>query len=172
MDIKKLQQLYEGLKERPSIQIGVFSGKTTRKTAKDDLTNADLAAYHEHGAPEHGLPARSMLRVPIADHAEQIMSVARDKAEMLLSRGGAIRLYKMIGVAAEKVVLGAFQTGGYGKWASLKYSTLLGKIKGSLARRKKIIGQIYAGQVGESILIRTGQLRRAFSSRVIMGLGR
>ncbi len=170
MDIRKLNQLYEGLKEKPTIQVGVFMAKTHRKV--EGLSNADLAMIHEKGAPERGLPARSMLKVPLADHAQQVMGVAKGLAHMLADNGGPKRLWKLVGIAAEKVVLGAFSTGGYGKWPSLKYSTLLGKLKGSLATRRSKIGQMYAGQIGEGILIRTGQLRRAFSSRVIMRLGR
>lgn len=187
MDIKKLQDLYEGLKETPHIEVGVFSGKSARSDGP--LTNAALASIHEFGAPKAGIPPRSMLRVPIADHAKEIMAPARGKAEAFLKRGTLLQLYKTIGVAAEKIVLQAFQTGGFGKWPSLKYSTLLQKLRGphgarqverkgklvwinkkgrSLAKRKSLIGQIYAGQIGEGILIRTGQLRRSFSSRVRM----
>lgn len=171
MDIRKMKDLIEGLKAKAHIQVGVFTDKTARKDG--GLTNADLAMYHELGAPEHGLPARSMLKVPLADHAQDILAPFKEQAQAFLVKGKLATLYKRIGVAAEKVVLGAFQTGGYGKWASLAYSTLLAKLnrgkKGrSLAKRKSIIGRIYAGQAGEAILIDTGELRRSFSSRVRM----
>lgn len=167
IDIDKMKALLESLKTRPDIQVGVFADKTARTDGP--LTNADLAQIHELGAPQHGLPARSMLKVPIAEHASEIMEPFRGRAEAYLVKGTLLSMYKLVGVACEKVVLGAFKSEGYGKWAPLKYSTLLSKLKGSLRKRKSKIGQIYAGQVGQGILIRTGELRRAFSSRVRMG---
>lgn len=165
VDLDKLKTLYESLKTKPSIEVGVFSNKTGRK---DDMTNAKLAAIHEMGAPEYNLPARSTLKVPISDHATEIMATARGKAEEMIKAGGPMRLWKQIGIAAEKIVLQAFQTGGFGKWAPLKYGTLMAKLKGSLKKRKITRGLIYAGQVGEGILIDTGELRRSYSSRVRM----
>lgn len=169
VDIKKLRQLYEGLKKRPDIQVGVFSGKGSRK-GDSGLTNAELASYHEYGAPEHGLPARSVLRTPLADHAQQIMAEVKGKEVEFLKEGGSMKLWKLIGIAAEKVIIQAFDTGGFGKWAPLTYKTLMSKVKGSLKKRKGKLAQIYAGTVGMGILIRTGQLRRAYSSRVRMKL--
>lgn len=169
MNIDKLKQLHKGLQTKALIQVGVFQDKSARKEV--GLTNADLAMYHELGAPEHNLPARSMLKTPIADHAQDIMAPFKGKAEALLGKGTLEHLYKLIGIAAEKIVLGAFKTGGYGKWASLKTSTLMAKLKGNLKKRKGTVAQIYAGQVGEGILKDTGQLQRAFSSRVKMRIG-
>lgn len=165
MDIAKLKQLYEGLKHKPVIQVGVFQGKAQRR---DGLSNAELASIHEFGSPQHGLPPRSMLRVPLADHAVQIMQPFRDNAAMLLAINGPMKLWTLVGVAAEKVVLQAFDTGGFGKWAPLKNATIWRKLKGSLAKRASKFWNIKAGNVGSGILIDTGQLRRAFKSRVRM----
>jgi hypothetical protein len=170
MDIKKMQDLYEGLKHRPDIQVGVFQAKTDRKGV--GLTNATLAAIHEFGAPEHGLPARSVLKTPIKDHIKDIMGSVKGKADMILKATDVKKFWDLVGVAAYKVVDGAFRTGGYGKWAPDSYKTLLAKLnKGKfrkLSARKSAIAQIYAGQVGMGILIDTSQLRRSYRSRVIM----
>lgn len=165
VDLDKLKSLYESLKNRPSIEVGVFSDRTGRD---DGMTNAQLAAIHEMGDPEHGLPPRSMLKVPIKDHANQIMSSIKGQAEQIVLKSGAMRLWKLIGIAAEKVVSQAFDTGGFGKWPELKYATLLSKFKGSLKKRKNMLAKIYAGQAGQGILIRSGALSRSFSSRVRM----
>lgn len=165
VNLDKLKDLYESLKTKPSIEVGVFSNKTARS---DGMTNATLAAIHELGAPEHGIPPRSMLREPISDHATEIMNSVRGQAELLVKASGPMRLWKLIGVAAEKIVLQAFQTGGFGKWKELKYATLLRKLKGSLKKRKGQIAQIYAGEFTGGILINKGELRRSFSSRVRM----
>lgn len=166
MNIEKLRDLYENLKQTPHLEIGVFESKTAR--SDKGLTNAAIASFHEFGSPEHNLPRRSMLKVPIADHAAEVMAPLKGKAEAFLVTGTLKQLYNLVCIAALKVVDGAFQTGGYGKWPPLTYGTLLGKWKGSLKKRKGILGQIYAGLTGEGILIRTSQLRRAFSHRVRM----
>ena len=175
MSIEKLQDLAENLKHRANVQVGVFVDKTVRPDGP--LTNAALACYHENGSPQHHLPRRSMLKTPIYDHAAQIMSVFRGKAPEYLKKGNLPTLYKLIGVACEKVVLGAFQTGGYGKWPMLKYKTVLHKLgfkpsgkptNRSVATRRKLIGQMYAGQIFAGILVRTAQLKKSFSSRVRM----
>lgn len=171
-DMAAINKLKKNLGARPEVQVGVFEGKSGRTDGP--LTNADLAKIHEYGAPEHGLPARSMLKEPISDHAAEIMAPFKGKADAYVRGGGQLEdLWKQIGIACEAVVAGAFKTGGYGKWAPLAYSTLLrklnrGKRGRSLAKRKSLIGQIYAGQVGSAILIYTGELRRSFSSRVRM----
>lgn len=165
ISLDKLKSLYESLKTKPSIEVGVFSAKDGRD---DSMTNATLAFIHEMGSPEHGLPPRSMLKVPLKDHINEIMAVAKGHGEEIVLQSGALRLWKLLGVAAEKVVIQAFQTGGFGKWAPLKYGTLLAKFSGSLKKRKGIIAKIYAGVAGAGILIRTRQLSRSFSSRVRM----
>ena len=185
MDLQRMNDLIEGLKRRASIQVGVFADKSARTDG--GLTNAGLAAIHEYGSAEHNLPPRSMLRVPIGEHIKEIMEPIKGKAVLMLKSGSLLNLYKTIGIAAEKVVLGAFETGGYGKWPPLTYKTLLEKLRGphgprqvmrngklvwinkkgrSLSKRKGILAQIYAGQVGMGILVATAQLKRSFSSRV------
>lgn len=165
MDITKLRELAQSLKTRPVIQVGVFSKDTSRK---DEMTNATLASIHEHGDQRHGLPARSILVTPLKDHAAEIMASIKGKAAELVDVGRVQQMWKLIGVAAEKIVLGAFKTEGYGKWAPLKYSTMLGKLSGSLRKRKQKIGMIYTGEAKAGVLIRSGQLMRAFSSRLVM----
>lgn len=166
MDLTKMEKLVEQLKTKAVIQVGVFADKTARKSGK--MTNAALAQIHELGSPEHNLPPRSMLRTPIHDHAQQIMKPFIGHAEAFLAKGTLLNLYKTIGIACENVVSGAFTSGGYGKWPSLTYRTLMGKLKGSAATRLNKYWNIRAGNVGEGILIRSGELKRSFSSRVRM----
>ena len=169
MDITKMQKLVEQLKVKATIQVGVFADKSARKSG--ELTNAALAQIHEYGSPEHGLPARSMLHVPIHDHASEIMKPFIGKAEAFLAKGTLINLYKLIGVAAERVVNDAFATGGYGKWPSLTAGTIWRKLrkgKKLSASHVRKYWDIVAGNIGQGILIDTGQLRRSFASRVRM----
>ena len=178
MDITKMQKLVEQLKVKATIQVGVFADKSARKSG--ELTNAALAQIHEYGSPEHGLPARSMLHVPIHDHASEIMKPFIGKAEAFLAKGTLINLYKLIGVKAERVVNDAFTTGGYGKWPSLTAGTIWRKLRKHMSKDGKFVlrkltathvrkyWDIVAGNIGQGILIDTGQLRRSFASRVRM----
>lgn len=164
IDLDKLKELTETLKNTPHIEVGVFEGKNARRSK--GMTNATLAAIHEYGAPEHGLPARSILVTPLHDHKAEIMAPMKGQIIKLVKSGEALKLWKSIGLACEKIILQAFDTGGFGKWAPLQRSTLLAKLKGSLRRRQKNVDFIYRGQLGMGILIDTAQLRRAYSSRV------
>ncbi len=170
MNLDKLQDLKESLKHRPVVQVGVFQKKDARK--ETGMTNATLAAIHEFGAPEHGLPARSVLRTPIAEHAKEIMESIKGKADMIVQATNIKSLWSLVGVAAEKVIEGAFQTGGYGKWAPDSYKTLMAKLNRgkfrNLHRRKLTIAHIFAGNIGMGILIDTAQLKKAYTSRVRM----
>lgn len=170
MNIDKMRELKESLKTRPHIQVGVFQASTARK--EGGLTNAALAAIHEYGAPEHGLPARSTLRTPIKDHSKEIMDSIKGKADMILKATSAKSMWSLVGEAAEKVIEHAFQTGGFGKWAPDSYKTLLAKLRvgkfRNLHRRKLTIAHIFAGNIGMGILIDRGELKKAYSSRVIM----
>lgn len=171
MSIDKLESLYEALAKTPDIQVGVFSGKTSRSDG--DMDNAALAKIHEFGSPEHGLPARSMLRIPLADHAQQIMAPFFSHGMEFLKTNTLKQLYENVGAAGLKIVMQAFDTGGFGKWVPLTYGTMLAKLNRgkngtSLKKRKGILAKIYSGQVGMGILIDTAQLRRSFSYRVRM----
>jgi len=170
MNLENLHKLKENLKHRPCIQVGVFQKKDARK--EEGMTNATLAAIHEFGAPEHGLAARSVLKVPISEHAKEIMESIKGKADMIVKATNIKSLWSLVGVACEKVISRAFDTGGYGKWAPLRYETLMKKLnKGkfrNLHRRKLTIAHIFAGNIGMGILIDRGELRKAYLSRVVM----
>lgn len=172
MNLEHLHKLKEGLKHRPCIQVGVFQKKNARK--EEGMTNATLAAIHEFGAPEHGLPARSVLKVPISEHAKEIMQSVKGKADMIVKARDIKSLWSLVGIAAEKVISKAFDTGGYGKWAPLRYETLMKKLNigkfRNLHRRKLTIAHIFAGNIGMGILIDRGELRKSYLSRVVMKL--
>lgn len=169
--LKQLTGLAEALALKPVIQVGVFTGKSARKNDSDGPTNADIAAAHEFGLPKSNLPPRSILRTPISDHAKEIMAAARAEAETLLIEPLKVKtLYQRIGIACEKVVIRAFDTGGFGKWAQLAFSTIIAKLRRrkvhKYKRTKMALDQIRGVAPASAILIDRGELRRAFSSRV------
>jgi hypothetical protein len=167
--MEKLGELVESLKRQPSLEVGVLGNKSARSqtTGKwNGVTNADLACAHEYGVPQHGLPPRSILRTPLHDHRDRILGSVKGMAEKLLDKQGTRAIWNRVGVECIAVIEEAFATGGFGKWVSLKTATIMRKLKGSLRKRKAQLAQVYAGQVGEGILIDRGELRRSFSWRV------
>lgn len=166
MNLDGLIELRDTLKNKPKLEVGVFGDRTYRNTG--EMSNADIACVHEYGAPAVHIPARSFLKTPLAEHSEQIMAPFKNRIKELVKKEGLANVMKAVGVACLQVVDEAFRTGGYGKWAPLKGSTLMAKLKGSLKKRKNTLGKIYAGQVGEGILIDSRQLQRSMAFRVRM----
>lgn len=164
-NLERLDDLVKTLGRPASIQVGIFSNKTGRPSKFID--NAGLGAVHELGAPEHNVPPRSWLRMPIAEKRAQIMKEGMQGSLEMIAKGETAKVWKNLGLACERAVMAAFDTGGFGKWAPLQYATLLAKLKGSLTvRRQKAAETLLEGGHYASILIRTGQLRRAVASRV------
>lgn len=105
----------------PTAKVGILGTKVARDAkagTEGGLNNAEVGSFHEFGSGNN--PQRSFLRVPIAELLEKRMesSGALDKdvlAEAVAS-GSLTPYMKKIAVLAEDIVLGAFDSGGYGKW--------------------------------------------------------
>lgn len=166
VNLDNLIALGKALHTRPTIQIGIFSGKGNRndsgkarktgghrkvKGTTSDQTNADIGAAHELGVRSHNLPSRSWLRMPLSTKTKEIMAEGKIGAEALILQGKMMMVWKRIGIAAEKMVQAAFDSNGFGTWQALKASTV-------------------AAKHSATILIDTAQMRRAVSSRVRMGI--
>ena len=160
-DLSKLEAFAKALKIKHRVQVGVFSGDANRfaagnkkkagghvKSKAEDQANdnAFLGAVHELGQGHH--PPRSFLRATLFEHGQEIAKIAGKDIFALAWKGQISLFWKRLGIACEKLVDKAFQTGGFGKWPALKAGTI--RAKGSSA-----------------ILIDTGQLRRSIASRVI-----
>lgn len=129
------------------VEVGIFSAFGGRKSLRGDLTNAQLGAIHEFGVPSKRIPERSWLRFPLMTRLFGAVKNT-DWIEIILRKGIANAL-GLLGVKAELVIHDAFRTGGWGWWKNLKARTI---------RRK-----------GHArILIETGQMEKAVSSRVVL----
>lgn len=160
--LKKLGQTLAKF-QGPRIQVGIFGqkngrsaagelrkrgGHTVQKGVAATETNAELGAIHEFGSKSRGIPARSFLRMPLTVSRKELMAQAGKDAAGTLFAGKAKLWLTRIGIAAENVVQGAFQTSGFGSWKPNAPSTI--------ARKKS-----------DKPLIDTAQLRRAIASRVV-----
>jgi phage gpG-like protein len=165
LETKGLDQLLKALKAKPPVaRVGILGEKANRTEGKTTLTfdevrslskprkggnvptNAEIGAAHEFGTSR--LPARSFLRVPLADRLQKEMesSGALDKAVLaeVIRSGSVVPWLKKVAVLAEGIVADAFATGGFGKW------------KPSDMRYKKV----------HQTLVETNQLREAITSEV------
>lgn len=146
------------------VKVGIFGNKNARgitsgsrpgksglrkviKGSKATLTNAELGLIHELGSVERGIPARSFLRMPIAEKSKEILADAFKGAPALMAEGKIRVILARLGIACEKAVQLAFASRGFGRWAPDKQETV---------RRK-----------GSNMpLIDTAQLRRSVASQV------
>lgn len=120
INIKGLEQLLKAVtKPVPSIRVGIL-GASPRSEGKGpkQTTNATVGAAHEFGTTK--LPQRSFLRVPLTDELQKSLerSGAFTKAALaeVVATGSLAPWIQKAGIVAEGVVLGAFDTSGYGKW--------------------------------------------------------
>ncbi len=123
LDTKGLDKLAKALKQsQPKARVGILGEKAIRSNsggkAGEGLTNAEVGLFHEMGTST--LPVRSFLRLPMTTiYAKRLeQSGAFDKAALIeVLKTASFRPWLLkAAVIAEQVVLGAFDTGGYGTW--------------------------------------------------------
>jgi hypothetical protein len=165
-EIGRQIQAAEGMRAR----VGILGSKTDRRMK--GTTNAEVGFIHEVGAPAKNIPQRSWLRMPLCLKSKEILKEAMAGAVGLMAAGKIKLMYQRLGIAAENAIQAAFDTGGFGSWAPLKYRTLMAKIrKGPIKhlnmRKQQVSEQMEEGARHTSILIDTAQLRRSVSSKVV-----
>ena len=170
MDIKKLEVIQSTLKklddENFHIQIGVFGEKGSRK--KTEITNAEIGFVHEMGSVSRNIPRRSFLWDTFIHKGDKLMIMLKGDVETLFKKGKVDLYLKRVGIACTNLVGEAFDTGGWGRWAPLKYASIMGKVKGSLVKRKKQAAEVMLEGAGHTKpLMDTIQLKRSISSRVV-----
>jgi phage gpG-like protein len=127
----------------------VESGPSWSASAGKYLTNAEIGAIHEFGAPKAGIPERSFLRMPVISRlGDGLKGQSLSDWEGVLLSGGLVGVLRVVGQAAVNVVQAAFHSGGFGRWAKLKPATI---------RRKK----------NSDPLVDTTQLRRSITFAVV-----
>lgn len=136
-------------KEASKGRVGILGDRTVRQTApgeKQALTNAQVGAFAEFGTTT--APQRSFLRKPMIDHFQKALetSGAFTPAVLVevLKTASFTPWTRKACVVAEGVVLGAFDSGGYGEWVPSQMS----------------------GKKVQQTLIETQQLRNSITSEV------
>lgn len=119
MNTRGLDGLLKALKEKmPVARVGIFGGKTNRASGVGHNNNAEIGAKHEFGMD--GMPVRSFLRVPIAEHMQKYLDDSgafdNDTLKKVIQTHSLVEWVKKIGIIGEAIVSDAFDSGGFGKW--------------------------------------------------------
>lgn len=146
INTKGLEKLLKALKTPPQGRVGIFGDKNLRS---DGTTNAFIGVQHEYGNSK--LPVRSFLRLPLTALLDKELqksgAFSKDVLEKVVASGSIVPWLEKVLIVAEAIVIGAFDTRGYGTWGPSNMS----------------------GKTNKQTLVETGQLRDSISSEVIGG---
>ena len=130
IDLEGLDKLLKAIttKELPYAKIGVLGGGSEARKAdekkKSTINNAELAAVHEYGAPDRGIPSRSFLRMPLTDHLPQKLEqgglFSEDEAKEVLKLGTLTPWMRRVAALAVGTCKEAMTNNGWGKWPAWK----------------------------------------------------
>jgi phage gpG-like protein len=130
VEVKGLEQILKALKARPPVaRIGILGNKDYRK---DGNTNAEIGAAHEFGTSK--LPQRSFLRFPLSENLNKYLEKTKlldeDTMTEAIKEGSVKPWLTKVAIVAKTVVLDAFSSNGFGKWAAWKgnYTSRTGQI--------------------------------------------
>jgi hypothetical protein len=162
MDRMKLLTIQKMIKENKAVaRVGIMGSGNARgaKTLKqaleileagDTLTNAEIGLWHEFGTTR--MKQRSFLRMPLALKLREYVRKSNALKPAMMTKcyeeRSMVPLLKRIGVISRGIILEAFDTGGFGRWAPLSPYTL---------SRKKL----------RQILVETQDLRNSIVFEVV-----
>lgn len=132
-------------KKRLYVKVGVLGSKGTAAHKGTTLNNATIGLIHEKGSMTRNIPRRSFLDMPLNTEGQKEIYKNQKVLWSEMIKGTVKTVYKILGVIGENTVHKAFDTGGFGRWAPLKPSTI---------RRKR----------SSAILIDTRQLEGSITS--------
>jgi len=147
-NFKKLEQLNKNAKVKMIAKIGILGDDANRTDDETQLTNAEIGLVHEFGSKDGDIPRRSFLEDPLIIKKDEInKTIGKLIIEHLTEPNGMTKIFKKVGIEAERIIQEAFASGGFGTWTDLDKKTI--KRKGSSSK-----------------LIDKGELRKSISSGV------
>lgn len=148
-NLKGLEELKKGVGNAYSARVGILGDHAARTEPGQDLNNAELGVIQMFGSITKNIPPRDFLFSPIQMHQREIIKdMGAASVKNAVVAGDFKKVYGLLGAAALKWVLHAFETGGDGQWPPHAPSTV------------KKYGE-------HALLILSGQLRRACTSDVV-----
>jgi hypothetical protein len=156
-EMKRLRAMLDAAKNA-RVQVGVWATQSRNPVAhqpQPDRNNPTIGLAMEYGEMRNRFggrtPPRSFLKVPLQTHLrDKITYIGRSVWRAILLKKGLRLALQELGWRAENVIQEGFATEGWGKWAPLHWKTV-------------------ARKGSDSILIDSGQLRAAITSKVRMG---
>ena len=147
------------------VKLGIIGKKNQRADTKNPINNPTLGLVHEKGSVSRHIPRRSFLLVPLLDFLpKRINQIGKAVWASLVQEKGLRSAFQHLAVEGENIVQKAFDTGGYGKWPT--WSSKYGRSR-ELAAREKRRKIRFIGPMRLAILVRTAQLRKSISSKVM-----
>lgn len=162
IDLSKLETLKSSVADNYYAKVGILAGKAQQQHKNTTIKNVDLGLVHEFGSVSKNIPARSFLRMPLELKQEIIVAYLKahgHEVSEAMTKKELKKIIAQLGIKAEEIIQEAFETNGFGEWAPHKEST-------ETARKKKLKTKKAKEQYIASILVNTGQLRRAITSKV------
>ncbi|BBE08584.1 Uncharacterized protein MCB1EB_0423 [Mycoavidus cysteinexigens] len=143
MNFSKLDGLLNRIKAlgQKEICVGVIAKTASRKDQKARFSNAQIAAVHEFGAPNKGIPARPFLRSTLIRNKQVYTeALATQMRKSVKQRQSAEQAYQAVGLKAASDVQHEIRHGAH---TPLKTTTI--------QRKKSSQPLIDIGQLHQSI---------------------
>lgn len=148
VNLGKLNKLRSDLNQKIVAEVGILADGKAGQMHEGNITNLYLGIVQMFGSVSQNIPPRDFILMPIETKKQLLLDLLkRPEVANMIMDGQLVKVMKLLGEQGDAIIQSAFDTGGFGKWAPLKPSTI--KRKGSSA-----------------ILINEGQLRRSITSAV------
>jgi len=168
LDLSALRNFKDNIKdaEKMWIKVGIIGKQNARNNTNGaNLDNPTLGLIHEKGSKTRNIPARSFLLMPLKTKLpDQLKQLGTAMWDAITTTTQLKKGLNRIGVQAENIVQQAFATSGFGQWPG--WSPRYARLRQMEARRKR--RQVKTiGPIPLSILVRSAQLRKSISSKVM-----
>jgi phage gpG-like protein len=143
-DISELNKIIKDMGHNFYTRVGIIGGNamkphmeskkkdSTKKKSKrvassieSGMTMAEIGAIHEFGSLTNNIPPRSFLRMPIEEKKKDLIRfLSSPTVRAVIAKGDVKRAFKMLGTEAVGIVMDAFRSRGFGRWADNKQQTI------------------------------------------------
>lgn len=146
------------LRKKPFVKVGVTQAKGSKLhidpvSKKQIKTVADIAAFHEYGAPDANIPERSFIRSTVEKNKDAYDSHIAQLHEKIFDADSGMTTEKALGLIGQEVTADMKNTIREGIPPELKPETIARKNKGKSG--------------GSTPLIDTGQLVNSLNYQVV-----
>lgn len=120
--LKRLKEYEKALitAKTKHVAVGLPVEKASSKVYGNGQRVIDIGAHHEYGTDK--IPKRSWLRMPAEVKKKEINDEIKKQFKAVFENGRKVdSALGRIGAKAQNVSVGAFRSGGYGKWPKVQH---------------------------------------------------